>query len=818
VAVVAGPGQPPAADDRPATTAEHNPLPPMDAFGDPLPPGALARVGSTRLRHGNVVWALAFAPDGASVASAGNDGFVHIWDVKTGKERLGIEEVGFPLPGLGAVRGLAWAPGGKILAGARLNRPPCLWDAGTGTEVRTFGGNFRAAWVVFAPDGKTLAWGGDQDGMGNEDPFVHLADAASGDQVLALAGHKGRVAHAAFAPDGKLLASAGGDGTLRLWDVAAGGEVGRLETRDGPAVRVAFSPDGKTLAACGQAQRWLRLWEVGSRKEQLSVRLAGKQEGFSAVLFSPDGKALITGHDDGTVRTWDARTGAPLRRFRAHPGAVSALALSPDGKVLASSANVHTTGEFAVRLWDAATGRPLLDAPGPQQGIAGVTFSPDGRLLAAASWEGAIHLADATSGKVRCRVDAFGPLAFSGDGKTLVTGGWGDGVVRVWDAEGREVRRFPGQRGGIARLALAGDGKALVTAGGDHLRLWDLAAGREVHDFGGKTSPVLRLALSPDGKVLASAHLDNTVRLWDAAAGRPLRQVAALGTQSGALVFSPDGQVLAWSDGHEAIHLTDPATGRELNVLQTPEARPDPLDTLAFSPDGKTLAWGGQHQNGVYLWEVATGQLRRSLRGHTGHVTAVAFAPDNTRLASGSADATVLVWDAAGRSAAAGPLTEDRLGQLWFDLGGERAAVAGRALAALADSPRQARALLRKHLRPVAAADPRLVADLLGDLDNDDFRVRQKASEGLARLGEAAEPALRKLLEGNPSPEVRRTAEGLLGRLGGPESLRRSRALEVLEWIGDEESLKTLAGGAPGARLTREAAAALERLRRRAAP
>jgi RNA polymerase sigma factor (sigma-70 family) len=820
-----------------------------DAFGDPLPEGALARVGTLRLRHGNVVWALAFAPDGKAVASAGVDGFAHVWDPATGKERLRIEDDAFRDSGigLGAFRDLAYAPDGKTLAGARLNRPACLWDAATGKELRTFGGDCLAAWVRFSPDGKTLAYGGERNPRNDQDAVIHLADPATGKDLRHLEGHKGPVVHVAFAPSGKTLASAGGDKTVRLWDVAAGREVGRFPTDGQGATRLAFSPDGKSLAGCGREGKWLRLWEVASRKEVRAVRLTGPRDEFCGVLFAADGKTLVTGHGDGSVRFWDAASGRPVRRFAAHPGMVSALALSPDSKVLASSANVHTTGEFAVRLWDAATGKPLVEHAGPQQGIAGVTFSPDGKLVALGSWEGAVHVADAASGRVRLRIGVFGLPAFAPDGKTLITGsGWPNGQVRFWDlatissaatapagppAAGRELRRFPAHAQGIGTLALSADGKTLVTGGGDdEMRLWDLAfisgaatpqagppaAGREIHAFGGKVGFVLRLALTPEGKTLASAHYDHTVRLWDVASGRLLRRVAQTRNQPGCLALSSDGKVLAWSDGEQSVHLTDVATGKELRRLEGEGSRPDALDGLALSPDGKALAWGGQHVREVYLWETATGRLRRKLAGHHGQITSIAFAPDGTRLASGSADATVLVWDAVGRrQPAAGRLTDQELEGLWAELAGDDAAAAYRAMGALAGSPRQAVALFRRHLKPVAAADPGRLAELVRRLDSDTFAVREKAREELEELGEAAEPALRQALAGAPTVETRRRVEGLLERLGGTEPLRRGRALEVLEWLGDDEAgglLRALAGGAAGAARTREARAALGRL------
>jgi hypothetical protein len=228
------------------------------------------------------------------------------------------------------------------------------------------------------------------------------------------------------------------------------------------------------------------------------------------------------------------------------------------------------------------------------------------------------------------------------------------------------------------------------------------------------------------------------------------------------------------------------------------------------------LATGG---NAVRLWEVVTGQLRATLAGHAGEVSALAFAPDGRVLASGSVDTTILTW---GLTALAARPTHRELAALWADLAGD-AAQSYQAIRALAASPEQAVSFLRERLKPVrplTAADRKRIARWLADLDSDRFEVRQRAAAELEALGEPAAPALRKAL-GSPSPEVRRRAEALLAKVDGPsltpERLRALRAVEALEHAGTPEArrlLEALSRGAAEAPLTREARLALERLAR----
>ncbi|MBI1914566.1 MAG: hypothetical protein HYS12_07485 [Planctomycetes bacterium] len=217
----------------------------------------------------------------------------------------------------------------------------------------------------------------------------------------------------------------------------------------------------------------------------------------------------------------------------------------------------------------------------------------------------------------------------------------------------------------------------------------------------------------------------------------------------------------------------------------------------------------------------------RPVDGTDGKVACVAFAPGGKVLATGSNDTTVLFWGLAGptgdgKQPAPG---EKELQSLWADLAGEDAAKAYRAIWALVASPQQAVPFLRKHLKPAVPADAQKLKQLLADLDSPRFSVREKAIQELAKLGDLAEPGLRRVLEGKPSLEVRQRVERLLEQLQGPvvtpDRLREIRAVEALEHMGTAEArrlLKELAAGAAGARLTREATAADARLSARSAP
>jgi hypothetical protein len=244
---------------------------------------------------------------------------------------------------------------------------------------------------------------------------------------------------------------------------------------------------------------------------------------------------------------------------------------------------------------------------------------------------------------------------------------------------------------------------------------------------------------------------------------------------------------------------------------------------LAFSPDGTLLAGPGPEYS-VRVWDVAAGKVIAQFRGHAAVVEAIAFSADGKRLATGSNDSTILLWDTAGLKqkapSPAPPPDAKEIAERWADLAAGDAAKAFTSIRRLADHPEVAVPFLREHLKPAVPADPKRLAKLVADLDSDDFTVRDNADRELAQLGELALAELQKVMANPPTLETRRRAEALLARLTGgrltADQLRVVRVVEVLEAAATPEArklLQALAGGAPGVLSTREARAALDRLR-----
>ncbi len=557
--------------------------------------------------------------------------------------------------------------------------------------------------VAFSPDGKVLASGscGQLDNFGQcNRGEVRLWDVLAHQPISpTLNGHNGSVYGVAFSPDGKALASVSEDKSVILWDIAGRGPIGQplrvpshtLELRS--EVRsVAFSPDGKTLAV-GSKDGAVYLWDVtgasvanivSNRPPDFTLKDQKDQAPVSWVMslaFSPDGKVLASGDcgndaaspcKRGEVRLWDVgmhlQIGQPLVR---HGSYVRAVAFSPDGKTLVSGGD-----DGNIIFWDVSgigsgsepTGQSLHSDLNP---VLSLAFSPDSKTLAVGGCvfdrqgqkcaRGEVQVWDAATRKPREQpftghAETVRSVAFSPDGKTLASGG-DDKAIILWDLD----RRYPigrpvnGDKAGAqAKVAFSLDGKTLASGGcaapssvgacaQGEIRLLNTTTLQPLgQPLTGHQASVESLAFSPNGKTLASGSGDQSITLWDLRPTVPLnRTLSTRGTPVQSLAFSLDGKKLATVGGNE-INIWD--VGVQYQPLLPITTDMQYLTSVVFSPDSKTLAAGGCvqivaglcDQGEVRLWNIATRQQVGTLGGHASQVSSIAFSPDGALLASGS--------------------------------------------------------------------------------------------------------------------------------------------------------------------------------------
>jgi RNA polymerase sigma factor (sigma-70 family) len=827
-----------------------------DRYGDPLPAGAMARMGTVRFRHGDVIEGISLSDDGRTIVAASRDRTVRVWDVATGRELRRLPGQEGPGPaGFGSLRYVAFSPDGKLLAtGVSYSGIVRLWDTATWKELRKLQSPDRG-WlghVAFSADGKLVA-------ASANNHCIMLWETDTGRLVHQLdGGEKNTFAGPiAFSPDERMLASGGLTETLRLWDLKTGKEIRRLrvqppgpkEKSDPPHLSglveaVVFSHDGLILASAAKDAP-VRLWDVATGKVIRS--LPGNRYGAYSLAFAPDGKTLASGEAEGAIRVWETATGKEVRRIQAHGAFVSGLAFIHDGKTLI------TSGDSAIRLWEVRTGVEIVPDRGHTTGIHSSVVLPDGRTVVTGSEDYAVRWWDLATGKELRRLASLSDGAPSW-GMVLSPNGaiaayhrqksvsdWeGHLGIELWDLTAWKKLALL-WRPNIFSVQFSPDSKTLYTQVADILSkeqgslilAWDVATGKEMRIVAKNTNGFDGFRMSADGKVLAATTYERgkTIFVWDVATGKELCRIPGDAHLNQSLAISPDNKLLAVADGpppqaggneppHD-IRLWDIATGKEVRRFGRSK---NAYWQVAFSADGRTLATADA-DNQLQLWETATGGERLRFAGHAGRIGNLIFAENDRTLVSTSSDTTALVWDVTGlrgRTPDAGDKQLARnLQDLWDALADPDAATAYRAIWGLTAIPGEAVAFLREHLRRVEPPDEKIITELVQDLDSPTFATRQRASEALAELDRLAEPALRKALTDHPSLEMRRRVQQLLEQLAAVPSgvqMRPLRAVEVLENLGTPPAwqvLETLASDATDARLTQEAKASLARLTRR---
>ncbi|MBW2454027.1 MAG: protein kinase [Deltaproteobacteria bacterium] len=556
---------------------------------------AVARALWWRLRGDPLVWSaplsahayvVAFAPDGQTIASACQDGGVHLLDTQTRQSQVlrGHDDQVFVL---------AYSPVGGQLASGSVDGAIRLWDPASGAEQRVLRGHESALFgLAFSPDGKLLA-------SGSSDKTVRLWDASSGKEQRVLRGHQAGATGVSFSPDGKLLASTARDNSVRLWEVATGETLRVLRGHEGMALSVRFSPDGKLLASCG-GDKTVRLWTVATGKQERVLQ--GHTGDVWGVSFSPDGSRLATASSDHTVRLWDVTSGQEQRVIRGHRAGVVGVAFSPDGKRLASGSDDDT-----VRLWDVTAGTAERVANGHGAPVYGVRFSPNGEWAAS---------------------------------------GGNDETVRLWDvASGAERRVLRGHSAGVWNVSFSPDGKLLASAARDRsVRLWDVASGVGTQTLSGHRGTVTSVTFSPDGKLLASGSDDRTARLWDVASGTPRQVLTGHTERIYDVAFSPDGGQLASASNDKTVRLWAVSDGGQQRTLT---GHAQGVWGVDFSPDGERLLSCGTDEH-LRIWDVAAGTTDQELGPNHGRVYACAFHPDGRRVAATSSDGKARIWDRRG--------------------------------------------------------------------------------------------------------------------------------------------------------------------------
>ena len=578
--------------------------------------------------HTDHVLDVAYSPDGANFASAGDE-TIRLWDATSGSEVMKL--VG---PKTKVTR-ISFSPDRARLAGGYEDNAIRIWDPKTEKVISELTGHTgKITDLTFSPRGELLA-------SSDYEAVVKIWDMRTNKETATLKGHNFTVTAIAFSPDGKLLATVARE--IKLWDVGTGQEVASLpvEHSNGIGYGIAFSPDGARLALANPLS--IEIWDVLSR-EKLS-KIIGHSDVINRVRFSPDGARLATSSRDGTIKLWESKSGQELATLKGHGSMVNSICFSPNGDRLASASHDNT-----VKLWDLRSYQEVPTLRGHERDVFHVAFSPDGKRLASGGIDGTIKLWDVKSMSMLASISVESPkskafiynVAFSPDGKRLAAG-TSDGTIKLYDPDSRkEMNTFVGHKEGVESVAFSPDGTHLASGSSDFtIKLWNLDSGNEVGTFAGHENKVYCVAFSPDGLYLASTSADSTVRLWNVKSGEAIATLKGHSGPTFCLAFSPDGKRLASTGSDHKIILWDPSTGKQISTLVR---HGGPVNSVVFSPDGTRIA-SSTHAT-LRVWGVGSGREVLAGEGHEGHLGRIAFSPDGTLIATPGSDGRIKLWKA----------------------------------------------------------------------------------------------------------------------------------------------------------------------------
>jgi WD40 repeat protein len=570
---------------------------------------------------------------------------------------------------------IAFSPDGRTVAGLGVYGVVAEWSIANGVRktIANSGASYGSA-ITYSPDGKTLLLI-----AGN---CVQIRDAANGALLCSLIGHTKPVRDMICSKIGGRVITRSDDGTVRVWSLSNGRcervlrEPGVpivylaaaesrfvtctnrglvrvwdmrslnakcvLHTEFGTDVdqptksHIALSHDGSKLLG-NAGGNTLELMETDTGR--VLLRISAERE-IAAIRFSMDDSMFIVADKLG-VHVRDASTGSELDEFHEHRAEITSAEYSGDGRYLADSSLDGT-----IKLWDLRRGLNPVNLKASAESLWTLRYSYSGARAAVGSSDGCAYVFDTRDGRCVLTLKGAGRqnvAVFSHNGNRIAVAG-ASGTITVWDARtGSKVSTFSPHTAAINAMAYAPDDRRLVTGSDDHnAKVVDAETGKVMLTFSEHRLAVEAVDISPDGRHVATGADDSTVKIWDISSGRLIRTLQSPAEVWG-VAFSPDGARLVNGNLANTAQIWEVSTGRLLSTLSGHTRR---VTGVAFSSDGRRVITGSSDRT-ARIWESATGRELLALRGHMGQLNGVGFSLDGSQVATSSADGHVRLWNAA---------------------------------------------------------------------------------------------------------------------------------------------------------------------------
>jgi WD40 repeat protein/serine/threonine protein kinase len=524
--------------------------------------------------HWYGVDATAISPDGNYFVTGSNDNSLQFWDSKNGQNR-GVLNT----PSGSSIYSIAFSPDGKYIASGGSGKANCIWETKNGQLVSELKGQVsRITCLAFSPDGQQIV-------SGDYNSSIHIRNAKDGNIVNELKGHISSISSVAFSHDGRRIFSGGADGTVRVWSLSADPIPTEFKKHPDPVMSVAVGIDSNVVVS-RSFDYSLLVWRADSGGILCENKYFG---GISNVTLSRDGKHIFAGYGTGNdACVIDARSLKVVTTLKGHTKNVCSVAASPDGRHLVTGSWDNT-----LRYWDYRTGKSLVVFQGHSDWVTHVAFSPDGRHIVSGGRDKTLRQWDVNTGQC---INVFhghthfvSGVAISLDGKYIASCCL-DAKIRVWDATtGTPVAVLMGHSNEVNSIAFSPDSKRIASASSDkEIWLWNTSNWTSVAAIKGHSAPVNTLCFRSDGNGLISGSFDNTIRIWEASLSQPFTDLI-----SGSAFFV--GVALGNDGSRIYAHNKDNKKSAWLTATGQPAPDDEPIPdfegkTEVFSPDGKYSA------------------------------------------------------------------------------------------------------------------------------------------------------------------------------------------------------------------------------------